>query len=97
MTPEQVRALLLGAHCAYTARIHRVALTNGRKEWRRTDLGMAIPCVYMGWRTLSEGVNDYTPEEGFVYVADRHLSAALVVYDARCKPVFVPFDALEVR
>lgn len=101
MTPEQVKALPLGAQCAYTARLaragYRAYRESSRKVWRRTDLEIAIPCVYIGWRTLSDGTNDYEPEEGYTYVAERHFDAALVVYDVRCKPVLVPFDALEVR
>lgn len=101
MTPEQAKALPLGAQCAYTARfvrngVHAYRQTS-RKRWERIDLDITIPCVYIGWRTLSDGLNDYEPDEGYVYVAEHHFDAALVVYDARCRPVFVPFDALEVK
>lgn len=99
MRPEQAKALPLGAKCTYSARLAREGVAayrqSSRKEWRRADLGIAVPCVYIGWRTLSDGINDYEPDEGYVYVADRHFDAALVVYDPRCKPVVVPFDALE--
>lgn len=100
MTPEQIKALPLGARCTYTARIERKGVAayrqSSRKEWHRADLGITVPCVYIGWRTLSNGINDYEPDEGYFYVANHHFDAALVVYDPRCRPVFVPFDALEV-
>jgi hypothetical protein len=95
MTPKQIKALPLGTRCTYTARITRLSWC-GRRCWRRTDLDIAVPCIYIGWRTLSEGVTDPDPEEGYVYSPDCHFDAALVVYDPRCRPVFVPFDALEV-
>lgn len=101
MRPEQAKALPLGAQCTYSARLeragHQAYQAPSRKAWRRSDLEIAIPCVYIGWRTLSDGTNDYEPEEGYSYVAERHFDAALVVYDVRCRPVFVPFEALEVR
>jgi hypothetical protein len=54
--------------------------------------------LYIGARTLSNGVRWYEPEVGMVYEAKgAHFRAALVVFSAKEKPVLVPFDSLEAQ
>lgn len=51
--------------------------------------------LYIGARTLSNGVRWYEQEVGMVYEPrGERIRAALVVFSARERPVLVPFDAL---
>lgn len=90
----------LGSKVWVTATLHReskVAYFGTEKTWSRKELSQRKQGWYMGWRTLSEGLAAYSgSEEGHEYRQTRHLTAYLVVFGPRSKPVFVDPKDCEV-
>lgn len=51
--------------------------------------------LYIGYRTLADGVRDAEDEVGYTFEPKRHFRAALVVFSDRTNPVLVPLDQIE--
>lgn len=51
--------------------------------------------TFLGFRTLSNGINDFDSECGIIYCATDYVSAALVVFNEREKPVYVAIKELK--
>ena len=64
-----------------------------RKQWERTD-HPEKEGVFIGTRTLQNGVREYDCDSGWCWYKDSHFEAALVVFDKRQAPVHVPLDAI---
>ena len=100
MTPEEVKALPLGAPVTYSATLTRttkhMAGWRARKAWTRFELDSTHPAVFIGWRSLVDGWRDAEDEVGYVFEPDEATRqvAALVAYDPRCNPILIPCDAL---
>ena len=52
--------------------------------------------IFLGWRTLSNGVRHWEDEVGGVFTPDKdgYIKAALVCFSTTENPVYVPVDAL---
>lgn len=63
------------------------------KYWdRRETSGSGL---YIGTRTLQNGVRDWDGEYGYTFSPTDHFTAALVVPGPRQNPIYVPMDAIE--
>lgn len=74
----------------------RSSVHGTRKFWQSRTLEKPRSGLYIGYRTLYDGevkIGDYEMPE---FHPESHGQAALVVFSERERPVFVPFDALEV-
>lgn len=55
------------------------------------------PAIYLGLRTLSNGVREWEDEVGAIFHPETHIKAALVCFSTRENPVYVPIESLEAR
>lgn len=75
---------------------------NERYSWYDTlkvwELSAIKPraAIFLGWRTLSNGVREWEPDVGAVYTPDKdgYIKAALVCFSSRENPVYVPVDGI---
>jgi hypothetical protein len=74
---------------------HRTHL-NDEKYWDAWSIKPRT-ALYIGTRTLSNGERWWEDEVGNVYEPKTYFRAALVVFSAKEKPVFVPFASLEAQ
>ena len=68
-----------------------------RNSWEHIFLKEKQSGIFLGLRTLSEGRVHYSQGSGYEYTPERHWRVALVVYDARINPVYVPLDMMEIK
>lgn len=54
--------------------------------------------IYLGLRTLSNGVREWEDEVGAIYIPDTdgYIKAALVCFSTKENPVYVPVETLQV-
>jgi hypothetical protein len=64
------------------------------KEWKRVPF-VVDGGIFLGFRTLSDGWNDYEYEVGYVFSAIESFKAALVCPSDRMNPVYVPLDKIK--
>lgn len=64
-----------------------------RKQWERKD-HLEKEGIFIGTRTLQNGVREYDSDCGWIWHKDGHFEAALVVFNERQSPVPVPLDAI---
>jgi hypothetical protein len=89
----------LGDRIKFTARLERKTRSAGegrgwnRKCWERRDHDPAEG-VFIGTRTLQDGVREWDSEYGWSWCKDRHFEAALVVFSERQAPVHVPIECI---
>ena len=89
----------LGDRIKATARLDRKTRSAGegkgwnRKQWERSDHDPKEG-VFIGTRTLQDGVRQWDSDYGREWIKERHFEAALVVYNERQSPVHVPLDCL---
>jgi hypothetical protein len=65
------------------------------KYWER--LPVKTEGLFIGFRTLYDGVNKWDSDSGNTFYPKSHFTAALVVPGPRRKPILVPMDAMEVK
>lgn len=73
--------------------IPRDGLNPPRKEWAEEEISPPVTGLYIGWRTLANGV--YMPgsfEDPSYLKADQHIRVALVVLGERSNPIYVPWS-----
>jgi hypothetical protein len=63
------------------------------KEWKRVPF-VHDSCLFLGYRMISNGWNEYEYEVGYVFAAIESFKAALVCPGPNKNPVYVPLDAL---
>ena len=61
-----------------------------KKEWKRVKFERT--CIFLGYRTLSNGTRHYDSYAGYDYTPTKHFKAALVSPSERENPVYVPLD-----
>jgi hypothetical protein len=64
------------------------------KEWKEYVIKPRVG-IYIGWRILQDGTRGYDPEEGYNWEAKKHFKAAVVVFNERQNPIYVPIGALK--
>lgn len=52
-------------------------------------------CIFLGERTLRDGIVHYDYEDGHTFISKEHFQAALVSPGPKEKPVYVPFGAIK--
>jgi len=65
------------------------------KYWKVATF-VASGCLFLGTRTLHNGIMEYDIEEGWTFSQREHFEAALVCLGPRRKPILVPLDAVTV-
>lgn len=83
----------LGDEIKFITRLERVVVNLSGKKWK------PVPCrgsgIWIGWRTLSDGVISYDSyEEEYLYKGTNFFRAELVVTDPRKKPIFVLLESV---
>ena len=63
-----------------------------RKEWHRDDTAPRSG-RFLGWRTLSDGRTTWD-DDSMQFEPETHFRAALVCFNARTNPLYVPEDAI---
>jgi hypothetical protein len=48
--------------------------------------------IFLGWRTLSNGIREWEPEAGAIFTPESYIKAALVCFSTKENPVYVPVD-----
>jgi hypothetical protein len=75
---------------------HKTLLTQSWKVWQTIAMDEK-PGVFLGWRTLRNGVREWEGDEvGYVFFQRETVAAALVSLSRTLAPVYVPLDALHV-
>jgi hypothetical protein len=64
------------------------------KVWKRAPFH-AQGCVFLGVRTLKNGIRHFDGEEGYYFQAKEHIKAALVSPGPRSAPILVPLESIE--
>lgn len=66
-----------------------------RKEWYIWPI-KERQAIFLGWRTLSNGVREWEDEVGAIYQPDKdgYIKAALVCFSTRENPVYVPIGSI---
>jgi hypothetical protein len=66
-----------------------------RKEWIIWPI-KPRGAIFLGWRTLSNGVREWEDEVGAIFIPDKdgYLKAAMVCFSTRENPVYVPVESL---
>lgn len=76
--------------------------THYRQNDRRPDTTLKVwetwpikerQAIFLGWRTLVDGVREWEDEVGGIFIPERHFRAALVCFSTRENPVYVPIEA----
>lgn len=64
-----------------------------RKEWFIWPI-KPRDAIFLGWRTLSNGVREWENEVGAIYTPDKdgYIKAALVCFSPHENPVYVPAE-----
>lgn len=52
--------------------------------------------IFIGWRTITNGYSCCDYDEGYYWVAEKYIKAALVVFNAKQNPLYIPADCIEV-
>jgi hypothetical protein len=65
------------------------------KYWAR--LPVKTEGLFIGFRTLYDGVNKWDEDCGNTFYPKSHFTAALVVPGPRRKPILVPMDAVKIK
>ncbi len=90
----------LGSKVTVPRRILRRAVhmggRNNRKEWYAPDwMKKSVNGIYIGFRTYANGTVTWD-EEGNYFKADEWIKVALIVEDAREKPIPVMYSDMSV-
>ena len=82
------------AYAIYERKAQYVNGANTKKYWKARVIEKRKG-LYIGYRTLYDGVREWIgSEEGVWFIPDRHFEAALVVFSPRERPVYVPLSAM---
>lgn len=74
--------------------VHTTGFTRG-EEWKVwATRGYAKEGVFLGYRTLSNGIRYYEADEGYYFGPEERIKAALVYPGPHLNPVYVPLDAI---
>jgi hypothetical protein len=65
----------------------------GRREWQSRALKNQVTAVFLGYRTLSNGIADFYPDH-IEYTGKEYIRAALVSLGPNRNPVYAPPDAV---
>ncbi|PCJ26743.1 MAG: hypothetical protein COA94_04920 [Rickettsiales bacterium] len=73
---------------------YRRKITGRKKEYVTQEF--TANGIFLGWRTISNGVTYCDHEEGCHWEADKYLQAALVAISPTTNPLYIPVDGIEV-
>jgi len=90
----------LGEHVTCAAVLERRTIYRGsrgdEKRWEPRAIELRDG-IFIGWRTLSNGMREWRNDEGYCYTPAEYIGAALVVFSLHENPAYVPIDACVVR
>lgn len=67
-----------------------------RKQWRLQRWNTPRQGIYIGKRTLANGLAEFSYDEPIIFRPEEYIFAALVVFNERENPVYVPFENIEL-
>jgi hypothetical protein len=87
-------AMKWGDRVKASAVLKRVRPGDGRREWQSSPLKVPVTAVFLGYRTLSNGIVDFYPDH-IEYHGKEYIRAALVSFGPHENPVYAPPDAIK--
>ena len=75
------------------SKLKRHYISGDNKVWMSEPF--SCEGVFLGYRTLSNGVRDYDNQDGWTYTAKEHIRVAYVCFSDKANPIYVLLDDIE--
>jgi len=77
----------------FVRRRRMININRDEKYWRKVDFPVTRTGIYLGLRTLSDGLAVHT-EDDWYFETTKRFPVAFVVLSSRENPIYVPLDCI---